>query len=451
MSIYNSNFQVMGIADDGEPDLIYYNAEIINSNVSNPLQAGQDPVVRFLETRSVPLIKDISKYNFSIIRFTMSGPNKDLPVFLPSVQIGQNDIDLTVYSVGLSLTKEILIGGNPFTFTGYSQRYVRYRTETEPYINGTLPYPNPPLTNQDIRGVYYFVYTYNQWVNLVNETIELALNDPSLVPDAYNPNLSLQVQFNAFWTANGGVGVAPSIITEAPYITWHPETKLFDIKADTYGFGGNDALSFGSGAGGNEEAMDLYFNSNLFGLFSNFENIFEGNDAIGRTNKIIFKNKLGQNIYFRTLPAPSATPPTYNATKSWWVNLQDYGSTSSLWSPISSIVFTSTLIPIYSENVGAPLVYGSGNDVVQSSSTNAFQPIITDIALPLNSADDYRQFIEYVPSAEYRLSSFTRSKQDLKAIDVQVYWKSRLDTNLYPIRMFNLSSVSIKLMFRKKK
>jgi hypothetical protein len=35
-------------------------------------------------------------------------------------------------------------------------------------------------------------------------------------------------------------------------------------------------------------------------------------------------------------------------------------------------------------------------------------------------------------------------------VDVAVWWKNRLDGQLYPLQMFNLSSVSMKLMFRKK-
>jgi hypothetical protein len=58
--------------------------------------------------------------------------------------------------------------------------------------------------------------------------------------------------------------------------------------------------------------------------------------------------------------------------------------------------------------------------------------------------------IYYAPSAEYRMADFQNSKADIRSIDVQVWWRNRLDNNLYPLSMFNLSSVSIKLMFRKK-
>jgi hypothetical protein len=84
------------------------------------------------------------------------------------------------------------------------------------------------------------------------------------------------------------------------------------------------------------------------------------------------------------------------------------------------------------------------------NSRPAFQPIITDIALPIENAHAYRQLIYYAPSAEYRLASFQRSRQTINQIDIQVYWKNRLDGQLYPVQMFNCSSVSVKIMFRRR-
>jgi hypothetical protein len=56
----------------------------------------------------------------------------------------------------------------------------------------------------------------------------------------------------------------------------------------------------------------------------------------------------------------------------------------------------------------------------------------------------------YAPTAEYRMADFQNSKTEIKNIDVQVFWKNRLNNQLYPVSMYNLSSVSIKIMFRKK-
>jgi hypothetical protein len=47
--------------------------------------------------------------------------------------------------------------------------------------------------------------------------------------------------------------------------------------------------------------------------------------------------------------------------KVWWTQEQDWLSTSNLWSPIESIVFSSTLLPVRSEQTGPPTKLGSGD------------------------------------------------------------------------------------------
>ena len=108
---YNAGrFERVG-GTSSNPDLLYYNCDIINNNskdlgvlqnsVSN-LTLTADPQIRFNETRDTALIKDVSQYEFSIIRFTMNGANRDLPLFIPNILLGQTNVNLTTYSVALS-------------------------------------------------------------------------------------------------------------------------------------------------------------------------------------------------------------------------------------------------------------------------------------------------------------------------------------------------------------
>ena len=199
------------------------------------------------------------------------------------------------------------------------------------------------------------------------------------------------------------------------------------------------------------------------GLFSNFLNNYY-NDGFGITpvyppatvvpvpdgyaNAIICQVQgLGQNII---LPANLPLPLPYGGD--WIVMTQNYLSTSTLWSPIDSIVFTSSLLPVQNEASAPPNVLGSKNiGFSAATSQSAFTPTITDVALDLsNDPSGYRKMIYYAPTSEYRMSDFQNSRFDIRNIDIQVFWRNRLDNQLYPVSMFNLSSVSIKLMFRKK-
>jgi len=431
-SIQNVNVNKIGSAE--LPDIVYYNADIINGRTIDEGEE-RDPKARYNENRDTAIIKDCSKYYFSIVRFTMNGPDLDLPLLIPRIELGQPNINLTVYYISQSLEVSYNIPAvGVRTNTFYTSQPIIYQPQN---INSRLPLP--PLTTQDLGTAYYFINNYFHMVNLVNNTFNACLVD-------------LQNQFNLWWVAEGGVAPAPALTTQALYMDYTPDNKRFQIYGDSYGWGVNDSLSFNNPNA--KETFKLWFNSNMYGLFGNFPNIDEGGDLVGSniqqrlnyTYQILFSNKLGSNIYRPLIPNNLVIPPT----PSYYVIDQSHISTSSLWSPISSIVFVSTLIPILNEQSGEPIAFGSNNITNAGQSQSAFQPIITDISIPLESADGYNQLIQYVPTAEYRLSSMSNSPQEVRNIDISVYWKNRLDNNLYPITMFNLSSISIKIMFRRR-
>jgi len=110
-------------------------------------------------------------------------------------------------------------------------------------------------------------------------------------------------------------------------------------------------------------------------------------------------------------------------------------------------------MPITKEIQSDPTFIGASN-IGNSTpvSQSAFQPIITDVEINLadKGADAYRGFIQYEPLAEYRLSDVA-GQGPLRSLDTQLWWKARLDGELYAVNMFNLSSVNIKMMFRKKR
>jgi hypothetical protein len=258
----------------------------------------------------------------------------------------------------------------------------------------------------------------------------------------------IQTQFNLWWVAQGAPGAPPTLRTKAPEFSWNPNSSLFTLYCDAYSFGqALSASAYQQGLPGNEdwvnnvEEADLFFNNNLFGMFSNFDNEYLNNGEF--TNRIIVPNINGQNLV-------TLQDPTTGITKTYWIVQQDFESTSTLWSPIESITFTSALLPLVFEQQADPINFGEGNDNGFASGRPAFAPIITDVALTNENANSYRTFIIYAPQAEYRLASFHRSRQPINNIDVQVFWKNRLDGKLYPVQMFNGSSVSIKMMFRRR-
>lgn len=478
MAFNRGTFERQG-GDLDLPNYIYYNCDIINnktddlnaSNITDP-----DPQIRFNETRDTALIKDASQYEFSIIRFTMNGANRDLPLFIPTIALGQSNVNLTNYKIAITLqqTWTTNLGNITFNITPIPST-VLYVPEI---INDVLaPLPNPPLVTQDVSSRYYWCLTYQHWLDTINTTLLSA-------------HTNLYTQFQQAWAATAGLTdpfpyanfIAFQNNVQTPQITYNEGTKIFTIFGDSDGYGQRlepfTALPYvaGTAVAATRPQERLFFNTNMAGLFANFSGLYWntvniGNIVIndvpypafpnpvppGYVREMIFSNEFYSNIADYRLAPYSGIPPLgyvpIGKQKVYYKLTQDYKSVDSIWSPISSIVFTTSLLPIKSEAASAPNILGTGNlGDSAPTSRSAFTPIITDVSLDTaqGGADDYRQFIYYAPVAEYRMSDLSCSKQEIRNIDISVFWKFRLNNQLYPINMFNLSSVSLKMMFRKK-
>lgn len=213
----------------------------------------------------------------------------------------------------------------------------------------------------------------------------------------------------------------------------------------------------------------MWMDANTFGMFGNFQTKYYNQASLltpSKTYKVLITNigQLYQNVlnvgaqpYSAAHPDPYTpvivkTPPgtgTQVNAAQYWVMTQEAPTTDTLWSPVASIVFTTGTIPLVFEQTGDPIRFGTGN-LGPTSNQAAFVPTITDIAATNLNCFDYRGFISYLPQAEYRMASFQKSKSPINQIDIQVFWKNRMDGKLYPLYMYNLSSVSIKVMFRRR-
>jgi hypothetical protein len=298
---------------------------------------------------------------------------------------------------------------------------------------------------QDVSTRYYWLDTFQHWVGLVNEALTQANN-------------ALYTEWNSARIANGNVaspytgfstgGTPWTGVYPTPVCSYDIPSGLFSILYPAIYKTAQPI--FENPYNGTPPAPNtqptLWFNQNLEGLLSNFYNLY-------------YNSPQGDGSLLSGTPKDFPEGYVYKMLVVNEQNLagiitqtQEAQSTSTLWSPIESLVFISNLLPIQNEQVAPPNTYGTGN-IGNSTATaqSAFQPIITDIANDL-ALDPfaYRKMIYYAPSAQYRMADFKNSKQEIKTIDVQVFWKNRLNNQLYPLTMYNLSSVSIKILFRKK-
>lgn len=478
MAYNRGSFEKQG-GDLDLPNYVYYNCDIINNKTDdlNALNITEpDPQIRFNETRDTALIKDSSQYEFSIIRFTMNGANRDLPLFIPNIATGQTNVNLTNYAVAITLQQSWTtnLGVISFNLAPVPTRVIYVPEILNPVL---APLPNAPLIVQDLSSRYYWCLTYTHWLDTINTTLDTA-------------HATLYAAFQAAWAAYPGLTdpfpfanfTAFAASCQTPQITFNETLKDFTIFGDSDGYGQRletfTALPYvaGTAVPATRPQERLFFNTNMAGLFANFGGLYWNTTNItaitinqvlypafptavppGYVREMIFSNEFYTNVAdFRLAPYAGVAPLGYVPVakqKVYYKLIQDYKSVDSIWSPIGAIVFTTSLLPIKFEAASQPNILGTSNlGDSAPTSRSAFTPIITDVALDtaLGGADDYRQFIYYAPAAEYRMSDLSSSKQEIRNIDVSVFWKFRLTGQLFPINMFNLSSVSIKMLFRKK-
>ena len=119
----------------------YLDLDVVNNNLTGDLAA---PALRFEETRNTPFLDgDSSEYFCSIIRFSIQTGNS-LPIFIPRIQTGQPDIDLTVYKITLTV------------FASDAVLYQATATLRHVTSDHTAAIPQEPTTQQDLSGTYYY-------------------------------------------------------------------------------------------------------------------------------------------------------------------------------------------------------------------------------------------------------------------------------------------------------
>jgi hypothetical protein len=250
---------------------------------------------------------------------------------------------------------------------------------------------------------------------------------------------------------------------------YNADNGLFYFVGDSDGFGprvsaftpGTVPPPSGTTSFASSPTMNLYLNTDLYGLLSNFNSTYFNSQfpwaggspfyptptyayRINFVQQPLFSNVIDLTVY------PSANAGGYvpaSQSKYWYIMEQDFSSTSDLWSPIQSVVFTSSQIPTQFELECAPQQLGQGQNI---SSSSQFSQVITDTALDLSQtgAQGYKQYFFYAPEAEYRLTDINASL--LKDVDLQVFWKCRMNGQLYPIQLYNNASCGVKILFRKK-
>jgi len=188
------------------------------------------PPATYIESRGQPIVSDAAAYVLSVQRWQAVG--LDIPLFIPSIQIGQSDPNLTNYQVRLTFH-----AFNPST--GVTSLVTNTATvEWAPQFVDSPPPPSP--TTQQYLGdgsKYYWAQSHTHVLNLFNAAIASAFNT----------------------TMNAAIAAGVTPLSTIPPQILYGGNGTFQIAYPWQGFG-NQA----------QETWELAFNAPLMQLFSGF-------------------------------------------------------------------------------------------------------------------------------------------------------------------------------------
>jgi hypothetical protein len=374
-----------------------YDHEYIDVYALNVNSIDALPIpVQFTQTRNIPFLFSPQDYYLSVVRFQID--TNSLPVFTCAIQYDQGNLNLSIYSVTLSWTNPVA----PFQ-TFNQQSFVIWSPQDQ-----ASPIPRPPSATenkfQDNSGGYYYCYNYSYWIQVINTTWTTC--------------------FQALNTQVVAAGlVLPT--TNAPVFTWDSEANVGILNADLAGYNQNAA-----------NKIDIFMNLSLYQLFNSLPAYIQPFPAALGKN---FKIDTGNFGNAQVIPFPFYLP-TYNA-----LQVFQEQTAVNVWSPISSIVFTSNTLPINSTNICKPTIYLNGISTNNNGNNSGIEQVITDFQAENNI---YKNSVLYIPSGENRYVDLMGTTP-LYTIDINMFWKNK-EGELYPFRLSAGCSASIKVLFERK-
>jgi len=360
-----------------EADNVYLNV-VINHDDS---QGVQPTLAAYRENKSSPIISKMEDYYMSIIRFVI--PGDTIPLFIMPIVPGQTDPNLTPLVISIQFGTSVF----PVNLEYFN---------TNPAF---LP-PNQNNPNGQIITPYYFTYSFNKMILMINTALATAY-----------------ANFVAAFPA------APQVVAnQTPFFFYDPATELISLIVHyTWATtGANQALI----------TINYELANYLFAFPFTSKLLTPTLDTLA----FYIDNNNGTNGYALYGTAPT-NPPSFLQIS------QEYVATQ-YWISLRKLVILSSSLPTRKEVV--PVINEDGSQTGQY----AGQSILTDFVPPVEYLSQVRTISYYNPTSQYRLVDIPNSGP-LSNIDISVYWQDKLG-NLYPIYLSVYQQASFKIGFFRK-
>lgn len=370
-------------------EILYYNISIDNTgnNISGKTYGNDGlPINAFVSANNnTPLVEKPEDYYGSIVR--MEVPAYNIP--LVNIQIKTpintiNDINTMINSFTLTYG----------TITNPTNTSIQSFLEYTPQLTNIQP-PNYSFPAQVQQYTpYYFVYSYDIWITMMNTALSVAMQD-------------LKSQVPAISSASN------------PFFYFDAETQLISLYCDANFF--NQASA---------NYITIYFNTVSSQFFNGFV-VFQ-TSSIGSSN--------GCDDYFQVINKNGLNTIQINSVN-YLRMTQEFVSLAYL-SPLKSVVLSTNM------NVISEVFYINNPSALQN---NNYISVLTDFLPDISGVSEAgigSKIFIYNAQALWRIFQFV-DRNPLYNFSLRIYW-SDLNNNYYPLELVKGTQCNVKLMLIRK-
>ena len=462
-----SGITTRGNLNSSDPYNLYYDINVV-TDYDPTLTGDTAPALTFTETRQNPIINYPEDYLLSVVRFTLDSPT--LPIWSPDVLlgVGQNDPNKLIQSFSMKVV-DYAIPAAPVTYSVATPSNWEFIPD-----DLTLPVPVAPFRFQNLQDPYYYIYEFSRALAIMNNALKATFNAMNAVlTTAGRPVIG-----------NGDVQPATIYQNYCPQMTYDPVAELFTMNLprcppaqslqstpftyDTY----DQNLPLVNNLVPvpvppqvfTGRVIEVYMNTAAWTLLNSLPTTFNGNDALnlarGTEYKIVSYNNQYQNTTGGSRPTfplvpfgATGGPPAVLPQAIPQIRVPQENSTTILWSPVQSIVFSTSLLPVQNSLLSKPVIFNFWNGLISksvggNSNNNVTAPVLTDFELQGATGTSSQVRITYTPTAEYRMLDL-RGTTPVNAVEVSVFWKDKF-SNLHRFQLAAGCVASIKILFRRK-
>lgn len=405
----------------GNPEFVYFNFTVGNKQRDTD---SKNIAVIYEEERANNIINDCSEYFLSVSKFQLNGVGKKLPLIIPQVELNQTDLNKLIYNLNVEL--KFYDGGNNHTTSIFSEALMSslnflHKDYDISQAGSYSRFSSAPITEQPI-GDDYFIYNYYDFLKIVNRKFQELVED--VVQKSLLPN-SLPVG------------------TVSPFLTTalRPKHPVMDYENGKFSLK-LDKRYFGEKRTNQSVELIVYCDSNFHGLFTYFPWQHLGSDI---------NNSMGFGNFSYRLEVPNVEMSSYVQEVGDYYQLkQEKQSNSTLWSPVQSLVFTTTSLPIISEELGNPRYLDQDGKFLNQDTSSTFINQIKEFNISLLNASDYNEYISFSDKGIREYTCLVNNPVGIRRLDMRIFWRNRLNGVLHPLILHNQGTCHFKLVFTRK-